>query len=74
MGDEAVPRITWVVIAAVLSGIAVAVFGSSDGGLVLDIPVICPLLSGPKSVLDLATKEEWNGAETQAGGDYRQAA
>ena len=74
MGGEAVPRITWVVIAAVLSGIAVAVFGSSDGGLVLDIPVICPLLSGPKSVLDLATKEEWNGAETQAGGDYRQAA
>ncbi len=36
--------------------------------------MICPLLSGPKSVLDLATKEEWNGAETQAGGDYRQAA
>jgi type IV secretory pathway VirD2 relaxase len=36
--------------------------------------LICPLLSGPKSVLDLATKEEWNGAETQAGGDYRQAA
>ena len=36
--------------------------------------VICPLLSGPISILELATKEEWNGEEAQAGGDYRQAA
>lgn len=39
-----------------------------------NVILICPLLSGPKSVLDLATKEEWNGEEAQAGGDYRQAA
>ena len=38
------------------------------------IRVICPLLSGPISILELATKEEWNGKEAQAGGDYRQAA
>ncbi len=37
-------------------------------------PLICPLLSGPKSVLDLVTKEEWNGEETQAGRDHLQAA
>ena len=36
--------------------------------------VICPLLSGPISILELATKEEWNGKEEQAGGDHRQAA
>lgn len=36
--------------------------------------VICPLLSGPKSVLDFTTKEEWKGKEGQGGGDHRQAA
>ena len=36
--------------------------------------MICPLLSGPISILELATKEEWNGKEAQAGGDHRQAA
>jgi hypothetical protein len=36
--------------------------------------LICPLLSGPISILELATKEEWNGKEAQAGGDHRQAA
>ena len=36
--------------------------------------LICPLLSGPISILELASQEEWNGEETQAGGDYRQAA
>ena len=25
------------------------------------LQVICPLLSGPKSILGLVTKEEWNG-------------
>jgi hypothetical protein len=36
--------------------------------------MICPLLSGPIFILELATKEEWNGKEAQAGGDHRQAA
>lgn len=36
--------------------------------------LICPLLSGPISILELATKEEWNGEEAQAGRDHRQAA
>lgn len=36
--------------------------------------MICPLQSGPISTLELAMKEEWNGKEAQAGGDYRQAA
>jgi hypothetical protein len=36
--------------------------------------LICPLLSGPVSILELATKGEWNGKEAQAGGDHRQAA
>jgi hypothetical protein len=36
--------------------------------------VICPLLSGPISILELATKEEWNGKEAQAGRDHRQVA
>jgi len=36
--------------------------------------LICPLLSGPISILELARKEEWNGKEAQAGGDHRQAA
>jgi hypothetical protein len=40
----------------------------------LSVLLICPLLSGPFSVLDFATKEEWNGKEAQAGGDHRQAA
>ncbi|MFP5396240.1 MAG: hypothetical protein ACLGHF_08770, partial [Alphaproteobacteria bacterium] len=31
------------------------------------IEVICPLLSGPISILGMATKEEWNGKEAQAG-------
>ena len=39
-----------------------------------ELVVICPLLSGPISILELATKEEWNGKEAQAGGDHRQAA
>ena len=54
IGGEAVPRITWAVIAAVLSGIAVAVFGSSDGGLVLDIPVLLGALAGLGSAAVLA--------------------
>ena len=36
--------------------------------------LIYPILSGPKSVLDLVAKKEWNGEEAQAGGDHRQAA
>ena len=36
--------------------------------------VICPLLSGPISILELAMKEEWNGKEAQAGRDHRQVA
>jgi hypothetical protein len=36
--------------------------------------LICPLLSGPISILELATKEEWNGEESQAVRDHRQAA
>jgi hypothetical protein len=27
--------------------------------------VICPLLSGPISILEMAAKEEWNGKEAQ---------
>ena len=33
--------------------------------------MICPLLSGPISILGMATKEEWNGKEAQTGGDHR---
>ena len=40
----------------------------------LGAPLICPLLSGPISILGMATKEEWNGKEAQAGRHYRQAA
>ena len=40
----------------------------------LDPSVICPLLSGPISILGMATKEEWNGKEAQAGRHHRQAA
>jgi hypothetical protein len=37
--------------------------------------LICPLLSGPKSMLFWIAKETWNAIEeAQAGGDYRQAA
>ncbi len=36
--------------------------------------VICPLLSGPSTIIVWTTKEEWNGSETQARGDHRQAA
>nr|WP_020997458.1 site-specific integrase [Sphingomonas sp. ERG5]AGU69333.1 cre recombinase protein [Sphingomonas sp. ERG5] len=36
--------------------------------------VICPLLSGPKSLLFWIMKEFGNGQEAQAGRDYRQAA
>ena len=39
-----------------------------------DRQVICPILSGPESLLFWTTKEEWNGEETQAGRDHRQAA
>jgi len=42
--------------------------------VLLERLLICPLLSGPISILELATKEEWNGKEAQAGGDHRQAA
>ena len=40
----------------------------------LEVDVICPLLGGPSSILELVTKEEWNGREARAGGDHRQAA
>jgi hypothetical protein len=36
--------------------------------------LICPLLSGPISILELATTEEWNGEEAQAGRYHREAA
>jgi len=36
--------------------------------------VICPLLSGPISILGMATKEEWNGKEAQAGRYHWQVA
>ncbi|GLI99893.1 hypothetical protein Sbs19_37110 [Sphingobium sp. BS19] len=36
--------------------------------------VICPLLSGPESLLFWIMKEFGNGQEAQAGRDYRQAA
>lgn len=42
--------------------------------LLTRLEVICPLLSGPISILELVTKEEWNGEEAQAGRDHRQAA
>ena len=32
---------------------------------VATLTMICPLLSGPISILELATKEEWNGEEAQ---------
>ena len=38
------------------------------------LELICPLLSGPISILELAMKEEWDGKEAQAGRDHRQAA
>jgi hypothetical protein len=36
--------------------------------------LICPLLSGPESLLFWIMKEFGNGQEAQAGRDYRQAA
>jgi len=36
--------------------------------------VICPLPSGPSTILVWTMKEQRNGQEAQAGGDYRQAA
>ncbi len=36
--------------------------------------MICPLLSGPSTIVVWTTKEEWNGSEAQARGDHRQAA
>jgi hypothetical protein len=36
--------------------------------------LICPLLSGPISILGMATKEEWNGKKAQAGRHHWQAA
>ncbi|MEI6641976.1 MAG: hypothetical protein WCL10_08160 [Novosphingobium sp.] len=36
--------------------------------------LICPLLSGPKSLLFWIMKEFGNGQEAQAGRDHRQAA
>lgn len=47
-----------------LSGIILATLGQ----------VICPLLSGPSTIVVWTTKEEWNGSEAQARGDHRQAA
>jgi hypothetical protein len=38
------------------------------------VKVICRLLSGAISILELATREGWNGAKAQAGGHHRQAA
>ncbi|WP_273678379.1 SHOCT domain-containing protein [Erythrobacter fulvus] len=57
-------------------------FGIRRGQSITDLSVIeeqpndmiCPLLSGPISILELVTKEEWNGKEAQAGRDHRQAA
>ena len=53
---------------------AVVVFLLVGWILTLTGGVICPLLSGPISILELVTKEEWNGKEAQAGRDHRQAA
>ena len=39
-----------------------------------DRSLICPLLSGPIFILGMATKEEWNGKEAQAGRYHWQAA
>ncbi len=36
--------------------------------------LICPLPSGPSTILVWIMKEKRNGQEAQAGGDYRQAA
>jgi hypothetical protein len=47
---------------------------ASASSLVLGAQLICPLLSGPISILELVTKEEWNGEEAQAGRNHRQAA
>ena len=44
------------------------------GGWVHGTLVICPLLSGPISILGMATKEEWNGKEAQAGRYHWQVA
>jgi hypothetical protein len=38
------------------------------------LELICPLLSGPISILGMATKEEWNGKEAQAGRYHWQVA
>ena len=46
--------------------------GTGDTDQIMKL--ICPLLSGPISILEMATKEEWNGEEAQAGRDHRQAA
>src|SRR5690606_8292154 len=38
------------------------------------IDLICPLLSGPSTIIVWTTKEEWNGSQAQARGDHRQNA
>lgn len=48
--------------------------GTPNNGNPGGVIMICPLLSSPISILELATKEEWNGKEAQAGRDHRQAA
>ena len=40
----------------------------------LKFAVICPLPSGPSTILVWTMKEKRNGQEAPAGGDYRQAA
>ena len=51
-----------------LTGLAAAARCRSEAEL------ICPLLSGPKSLLFWIMKEFGNGQEAQAGGDHRQVA
>ena len=43
-------------------------------GAAMLVALICPLLSGPISILGMATKEEWNGKEAQAGRYHWQVA
>ncbi len=47
---------------------------ATDAALNYPNRLICPLWSGPISILELATKEEWNGKEAQAGRYHWQAA
>lgn len=61
--------------AAHIEGTLTILFIGRSGVRICPLLVICPLLSGPETIIVWTLKENWDGAEeAYAGGDYRQAA